>query len=353
MASRSHRAEPLRVLHAPTDVGGHAYGLSRAERELGLRSDVAVFVAGPYGYGADFRFDVADRSLPRRFAIRAGFLARALRDYDVFHFNFGQSLLALRVAGLVLNELPLLKRAGKTILVTYQGCDVRPQACCFCRLPDCVRGDPYRPVAAAQFARYADRTFHLNPDLAQWLSASRFLPYASVDPRQVFAAGVPIVRSGALRVVHAPSNRDVKGTDHVLAAVGQLNAEGVAVELDLVENVPRTEVLRRLSGAHVAVDQLLLGWYGGFAVEAMALARPVLCFIREDTPADNPFGDTLPIIRCTKDTLTDRLRELAADRDCLTDIGERSRAFVERHHDPRRVAEDVLQGLSPGVASRA
>ena len=341
----------MRVLHAPTDVGGHAYGLSRAERELGIRSDVAVFVAGPYGYGADLRFNVEDRFLPRRFAIRAGFLARALREYDVFHFNFGQSLLALRVAGRVVNELPLLKRAGKTILVTYQGCDVRPQACCFCHRPDCAREDPYRPVAAAQFARYADRTFHLNPDLAQWLAASRFMPYASVDPRKLSAAPARAGRSGPLRVVHAPSNRDVKGTEHVLAAVGQLNAEGVAVELDLVENVPRTEVLQRLSGAHVAVDQLLLGWYGGFAVEAMALARPVLCFIREDSPADNPFGDALPIIRCRKDTLADRLRELAADRESLSHIGERSRAFAELHHDPRRVAADVLEGLSPNLVS--
>ena len=34
---------PVAILHAPADVGGNAYGLSRAERELGLVSDVAVF----------------------------------------------------------------------------------------------------------------------------------------------------------------------------------------------------------------------------------------------------------------------------------------------------------------------
>ena len=311
MASQSHRTEPLRILHAPADVGGQAYGLSRAERELGIRSDVAVFAAGPYGYDADLRFDLTDTALSRRLWVRSGFLARALHNYDVFHFNFGQTVVSLRIAGRVLNELPLLKRARKTILVTYQGCDVRPQACCFCRRAECARDDPYRPVAAAQFARYADRTFHLNPDLARWLPTSRFLPYASVDPQRLAAAAPPLARSDALRVVHAPTSRDVKGTAHVLSAVDQLRVEGVAVELDLVENVPRTEVLRRLSIADVAVDQLLLGWYGGFAVEAMAMGRPVLCFIREDVPADNPFGDALPIIRATRASLADRLRELA------------------------------------------
>ena len=44
------RKDGPRILHAPLDVGGHAFGLSRAERELGLRSDVAVVAPGPFGY---------------------------------------------------------------------------------------------------------------------------------------------------------------------------------------------------------------------------------------------------------------------------------------------------------------
>ena len=42
---------PVAILHAPADVGGNAYGLSRAERELGLDSDVAVFSPGPSATG--------------------------------------------------------------------------------------------------------------------------------------------------------------------------------------------------------------------------------------------------------------------------------------------------------------
>lgn len=47
-----------RILHAPTEVGGQAFGLLRAERELGLHSDVAVLAAGLYGYGADIRIEL-------------------------------------------------------------------------------------------------------------------------------------------------------------------------------------------------------------------------------------------------------------------------------------------------------
>ena len=195
-----------RILHAPADVGGHAFGLSRAERELGLPSDVAVLAGGPFGYGADIRFDLEGKRTWRKLAARTGLLARALRSYDIIHFNFGQSLIPVRVGGRILNELPLIKRAGKTILVTFQGCDVRPQECCFCSQEHCRAENPYRAPNAARFLRYADRCFHLNPDLGHWLPGSRFLPYANVDPL-LLTPGEPRPEGKEVIVVHAPSNR--------------------------------------------------------------------------------------------------------------------------------------------------
>ena len=318
--------------------------LSRAERELGLQSDVAVLTAGPFGYGADIHLDLEGKGKLRSLATRVRMVGSALRSYDIIHFNFGQSLVPLRVYGRVLNELPLIKRAGKTILVTFQGCDVRPKECCFCNQEHCRLENRYRAPNAARFLRYADRCFHLNPDLARWLPASRFLPYANVDPQELRPGG-PAQSRGELVIAHAPTNREVKGTRWVLDAVEQLRGEGVALRLDLIEGVPHAEVLRRLRDADLVVDQLLLGWYGGFAVEAMALAKPVLCFIREKTPGDNPFGAELPIVRTTPASLVERLRELAADREARARIGAASRAFVERRHDPRLVAREVLSGL--------
>jgi hypothetical protein len=352
MAPRAGRrapapAEALRILHAPADVGGHAAGLAAAERALGMRSDVAVFAAGPYGYHADIEFDLAGQPAWRRLETRAGFLLRALRAYDVIHFNFGQSLVTLRAAGHVLNELPILRRAGVTILVTFQGCDVRPQEHCCCTQAHCRAETRYRAPNAIRFLRYADRAFHLNPDLRRWLPGSRFLPYASVDVASLLPPP-PAAESSMerpLRVAHAPSNREVKGTSHVIAAVERLRGEGVAIELDLIEGVPRDRVLARVATADVVVDQLMIGWYGGFAVEAMALAKPVLCHIAETTAEDNPFGDELPIVRATPATLADRLRELAADPRQRERRGASGRAFCERHHNPVGVARAVLEGI--------
>jgi glycosyltransferase involved in cell wall biosynthesis len=334
------------ILHAPADVGGNAYGLSRAERELGLRSDVAVFSPGPFGYGFDVDLRAGiDYPLWIRFPRRAAFLRRALRQYDVFHFNFGLTFLQVRQLGVVLDELALVKRAGKTVLMTYQGCDVRPKANCPCRHPECFAGARYRQPAAERVLRHADRVFFLNPDLRHWLPGATFVPYASVDPREIRA--VPAPDGPELVVAHAPTDRQVKGTQHVEDAVADLQREGLPVRLDLIEGVTQDEVLRRIALADVVVDQVLIGWYGAFAVEAMALGRPVLAYIREDEPEDNPFGDALPIVRATEASLTHDLRALAADRERRLERGAAGRRFAEEHHDPRRIARTVLAGLMP------
>jgi hypothetical protein len=333
-----------RILHAPLDIGGHAYQLSRAERELGLESDVAVFSSQRYGYGTDIDLHAgADVPVPVRMMRRAHFLRAALDRYDVFHFNYGQSLLQVRQFGRVTDELPLLRQRGKTILVTYQGCDVRPFAECFCRRRSCAATSIYRAPAAARFMRYADRVYYLNPDHARQLPGATFLPYASIDPRELEPTPPSAHTAGELVVAHAPTDRDVKGTRHVEQAVESLRARGVPIRLDLIEGIGRDQVIARTAAADVVVDQLLIGWYGGYAVEAMAMAKPVVCFVRE---SENPFGERLPVVRATASTLAERLAELAADRPRLRELGLAGRAFAEVEHDPRRVARTVLDGIA-------
>jgi glycosyltransferase involved in cell wall biosynthesis len=129
-----------------------------------------------------------------------------------------------------------------------------------------------------------------------------------------------------------------------------LRREGLGVRLDLVEGVKHDEVLRRVGAGHILVDQLLLGWYGAVAVEAMAVGRPVLCFIREDEPADNPFGADLPIIRTSPATLADDLRRIVRDAELRRSFGDAGRIFAASKHDPREIAKTVLAELKKPVA---
>jgi glycosyltransferase involved in cell wall biosynthesis len=326
-------------------VAGQAYGLSRGERKLGLTSDVAVFTPSGYGYGFDI--DIGARPsdpLWRQFRRRLSFLRRAVDQYDVFHFNFGQTILAIRRFGRVVDELAWLRRRGKTILFTYQGSDVRPSEHCPCTRPECRQLDGYRRKGAERALRFADRVFYQNPDLRQWLPGGSFLAYAAVDPSALRPQ--PLPERDEFVVAHAPTNREIKGTSYVIGAVEALRAAGTPIGLDLVEGVTRDAALERLARADVVIDQLLLGWYGTVAVEAMALGRPVVAYIREDEPDDNPFGKSLPIVRATPATLASELRALAADRGRRHEVAQASRRFVEENHDPVALAREALDGVA-------
>ena len=53
-----------------------------------------------------------------------------------------------------------------------------------------------------------------------------------------------------------------------------------------IEGVPNAEARLRYAAADVVVDQLRIGWYGMFAIESMALAKPVVVHLDEQGAAE-------------------------------------------------------------------
>lgn len=368
---------PLRVLHCPWMVGGNAACLAAAERELGIESTTIVLQDPSYGYPADeVVWGDDDRPLVSELK-RWGLLRRALRDFDVVHFNFGSTIAPQRIPGDARGveqakrfrdrgfrlysrvaeqlDLPLLARAGKAIFVTFQGDDARQgDISGQLRVNGAVEAAPghYTPKSdedkrrrIRRFDRHADGIYALNPDLLQVLPPrARFVPYANVDPREWHPSGPPGLTDRPL-VLHAPTNRGIKGTRFVLDAVSRLQSDGVDFEFRLVEGLPHAEARALFGRADLVVDQLLIGWYGGLAVESMALARPVVAYLREED-----FGSVspemraeLPIVSAEPETIYGVLKDLlTARRGELAEIGRRGRRYVERWHDPLRIAEQIV-----------
>jgi glycosyltransferase involved in cell wall biosynthesis len=340
----------LRVLHAPFDVAGNASTLAQAERELGLESESVVL--GGRG--------------PLRELERWRMLVRAWRRFDVVHFNFGSTFFprwwpsvhrgtrapyGRYARTLELRDPGWLRSAGKAVFVTYQGDDVRTAAALRPRLADAswldeyydARDDERKHLAANRVSEEADGIFALNPDLVDLVPHAQFLPYANVDLRMYAVAPPP--HNVKPIVAHAPTDRRTKGTEHVIAATATL----ADVELRLVEGVTRAEVRRSLEQADVYVDQLLVGWYGGTAVEAMALGRPVVAYVHENDLRHVPgeMRAELPVVRATPETLPDAIREAVRRRD---ELAARGRAYVERWHDPLKVAERTKAAYEDAVA---
>lgn len=341
-----------RILHWPADVGGHPSGLAAAERSLGRCSTVAVLGRSRFDYPVDIDLNVLGAPRLRRLAARAGFLAASLGRYDLVHCNFGQGFLpAPGGAGI---DLPLLRALGARVFMTFQGCDARcfadmarhAVACCgpgragpgLCT----AAMDPAKRAAARYASRHADRVFVLNPDLRRAIPSATFVPYASVDPRAL--APDPRPREpGPVRVLHAPTSRLHKGTAEILAVLEPLAARG-RIELILVEGLTRAAAIERYRRADLLIDQARVGWYGGLAVELMSLGRPAAAFIREQdlTLVPPAMAQDLPIARLDPADLAASIEPLIDDPAALAQRGAASRAFVERWHDPLRIAARLI-----------
>jgi hypothetical protein len=354
-----------------------------AERELGLESWCVAYRPDPFGAGYDeLLFDREETSIKnerRRWML----LLRAIRNYDVVHYNAGTTIFpmtppaaaapaglartALRIANkqysslLEQRDLPLLKRLGKAIFVSYQGRDARQLDYCRAHfevthahdMPPEDEEDNARRARIDMFARYADGMYALNPDLLHVLPRNaRFLPYAHISLTEWKPIGIK--SSDRPLVVHAPSDRTVKGTRFVLQAVERLKSEGIDFDFQLVEGLPIGEARKLYERADILIDQLLLGWYGGVAAEFMALAKPVISYIRETDLVfvPNEMREQLPVVNASPSTIYSVLRDaLTHRRRELADIGARSRAYMERWHDPRVIAATLKADYERAVNS--
>lgn len=355
-------ARPLRVLHGPVNVGNQPWTLSRAERHLGLSSDLVVNYGTWLGYPADRTLSsVGDRSAASRLK-RAVFALTAPLHYDVVHYYFGRSFMLWDDLGAafgqsewseakMLADVRLARRAKRRLFMTLQGCDARhadvsnrSNPITMCREDACpaygvcrASLDNARRLMIERLLPMMDRVFYLNPELGHVVPQATFMPYANVDPA---SHDVRLPEPGRKpRIIHAPSNGAIKGTPMILAALERLKSR-FDFELVLVENTPHTEAMKIYASADMAIDQILAGWYGGFAVEMMAMGKPVAAYIREEDRAFVPpaMWDNMPVLRLDPRTLDDDLAAILANPDALRAAGAASREYVERWHNPMRTA---------------
>lgn len=377
----------IRVLHAPSSTGGNPQALSRALRQLGVDSRTLVVSQNYLAYQADIVLHKPGQSILMRELKRLWAIATHLPRCDVIHYNAGTSIASayaveFRVSDGVrgvlrqvytayLRSLQRLEFAyvrwlGKAVFVTYQGDDARQGEYCLAHYAItfasrvepgyyCRVSDAFKRASIARFAGLSQVVYSVNPDLLNVLPArARFIPYGHV----FLDEWVPVYsqnHSGPLRILHAPSHRLVKGTDLILAALEELKTEGCAFELLLVEGMSNAQAREVYARADVLVDQLFAGWYGGLAVELMALGKPVLAYIRQEDLGfiDPEMREELPVVQATPYSVKNVLRGiLETPRRDLVELGRRSRAYVERWHDPMRIAAQIQQEYEWALAGQ-
>jgi glycosyltransferase involved in cell wall biosynthesis len=303
----------LRVTHCPVNMAGIAWKNVQALKRRGVDARLVVFQPQPYRPTEfDWNLNRPD-GFVRAQLVQARALARLLPRTDVFHFYFGLTLVPRRF------QFPILKATGKRSVFHFVGSDIRGKS-----------------PADLAYAQAADALVVGSYDALRWV------PDAEVIPPGVELARYPVApgRAGDRPlVVHAAARPAKKGTSFVEAACAEL-----PVDLDVVHGVTHAEAVERYRRADIVVDQLNSGWYGLFAIEAMAMGKPVVGYLHEEAVrrTEESLGVSVPIVRTTKETLASALRPLVEDANERRRRGAESRAYVEAVHDDELIADRLL-----------
>jgi hypothetical protein len=285
----------------------------QALRRKGIDARLVVFNTQPAHPEADENLHLPRGPAWRRQAVQFRALAKLLPSTEVFHFYFGLTLVPKRI------QFPILKAARKKSVFHFVGSDIRGKS------PD-----------ELAYGRLADAQIVGSYDAARWIPEAEVVPpgidLSAIEP-------VPPRADGPLRVTHAALSRRRKGTELIVAA-----CEELGVELDVIENVRHNQVGPRLAQADIVVDQLNSGWYGLFAIEAMAYGKPVVAYLHDEAAARTAaaFGVDVPIVRTTKETLAADLRPLLESAEERRARGAAGRSYVERVHDADKMADRLI-----------
>jgi glycosyltransferase involved in cell wall biosynthesis len=145
-------------------------------------------------------------------------------------------------------------------------------------------------------------------------------------------------------VLHLPTHTGNKGTSYIVNAVERLKAEGLPVDLQIVQGVPHSSLPMHYSSCHLFIDQILAGWYGTATIEAMACGRPVVVSVRDEYKELTPFGKYLPAIGADPDTIYQVLRSsLLNGYPRLAELGLASRNFVEAFHSTECIVKRLIE----------
>ena len=302
----------MRVTHAPVNTAGIPWTNVRALRDRGVDAQLVVF--NRYALHPEADVDLQRRGgLLRQQATQWRAFARLAPRTDIFHFYFGLTLLPKSV------QFPLLRALGKRSVMHFLGSDIRG-----------------KPPEELEWAKRAGARVVGSYDAARWVPDAHVIP-PGIDVHAI-APAPPSDRKRPI-VLHAPSSRRRKGTEHVVAACRELD-----VELEIVEGLDHREAFERYRRADVIVDQLNAGWYGVFAIEAMALGKPVVTFLHEEAVrrTEEAFGVPVPIVGATKETLTEALQPLAESAAERRRVGAASRAYAEEVHGLERMTDRLL-----------
>lgn len=342
------------IFQGPEEVAGQSYYFVKGLKENGCKVRHVVRKKNPFAFTCDKNLNI-DRSKKYLFPLYiVRILIEEIKDLflcDIFHFHYGQTLMYNL-------DLAILKLFRKKIFMEFHGSDLRNPVLAHELNPydiDSVQGLTKRHQKLIVSAcKYADGIILHDDELIPHLPDNHppiFVVPLRIDPYDI-SVKEQSDNHDKIRIVHAPTNRQAKGSDYIEDAIRDLQQE-IDIDYIRVEKMKRDDAFEIYQNADIIIDQIRIGTYGVFAIEGMAMGKPVLTYIMPSMVQALP--EELPIVSANKDNIKQKLSELISNKELRKSIGDNGLVYAETYHDYRINSElllDIYRGKFKELTGR-
>ncbi len=343
---RIKKDKDLKVFHGLVNYGSQAGLFAKTLRANGIEA-LSVSVKDKYKRFVDIEINEGITDVNSFFNYFFNFFRKIywFTHYNTFHFYFGSTLFPWQI------DLPFYKFFGKKVVMEYLGYDVQLYEFSIHKYEitnvrfykdhnSSIKFDTLKLKRLGFETKYIVKQFVCAPYISEFVPSSAVLPLG-IDLKE-YQYSPKEIEDNKIVILHAPTSRDNKGTSYILNAIELLITEGYNIELELVENLSHADLKLKYASCDLMIDQILAGWYGTASIEAMAIGRPVICFLRESYFEFINYGDDIPIINADPNNIYAVLKRILDKKEILPDLGKKSRAFVENVHDINVICKNLI-----------
>jgi len=289
----------------------------------------------------------------------------AIGKYDVFIFGFNSSFFHFY-------DLPVLKLLNKIVIYHFHGGDCRPPYLSGgvvgmgrnVAVKDILHMTAKKKQMLTKIERYSDIIIS-HPLFSHFLEkpfiSSTYIGIPCVLHRETinnhdYCESNKRVTSGQkIRVLHCPSNPQVKGTEQIRSAVRNLKRNGFPIQYIEITQKPNSVVLTALSRCDFIVDQLYSDTpMSGFAAEAAFFQKPAIVggYAKHQIDMVYPSHMKPPSLYCHPDNIETAIKELIENEELRIELGKRAKEFIENHWTSVQVAERYLQVITNHIPKK-
>jgi glycosyltransferase involved in cell wall biosynthesis len=158
--------------------------------------------------------------------------------------------------------------------------------------------------------------------------------------------------SNKVRILHAPSRPNAKGSSYFIKVVKELQDEGYAIDFVQLGNVPNKTVLKELAICDFVLDELYSDVpMGMLALEAGMYSKPVIVggYYAKQYIKDNPASKYPPTLYVLPTEIKETIRMMIEDKSLRTNIGEKAFTFIHEFWNAKKVAQNYMQLIKDDI----